>query len=109
MTVIDTLKLNPYLAALSAEELNTVAEAMHVFERGDGHVFIREGERDDTIYLVVEGEIVVRRGEQTLERLETGAFFGLIALVDAAPRAADCIADGVVCQHRSLSVDKSAG
>ncbi len=94
MTVTEALKLNHYLTALSDEELNTVAEAMHVFERDDGHVFIREGERDDTIYLVVEGEVVVRRGEQTLERLEMGAFFGLIALVDDAPRAADCVANG---------------
>ena len=96
MNVLEALKLNPYLAALSDDDLNQIADAMPVFRRADQHVFIRENERDDTLYLVVEGRVAVRRGEQVLEQLEPGAFFGLIALVEDQPRAADCIAAGEV-------------
>ena len=96
MNVLDALQLNPYLAALPADDLNQIVGAMSVFRRADQHVFIRENERDNTIYLVVEGRVAVRRGERTLESLESGAFFGLIALVEDQPRAADCSAAGQV-------------
>jgi flavin-dependent dehydrogenase len=92
MTVTEALRLSPSLAALGDDELASIAGAMHAVERGAGHVFVREGERDDTIHLVVAGEVAVRRGGRTLEPLGPGALFGLIALVDDAPRAADCVA-----------------
>jgi flavin-dependent dehydrogenase/CRP-like cAMP-binding protein len=98
MTLLDALRQNIYFNALSAANMDTLANAMTVATYADGDVFIREGATGNTAYLVVEGAVSVTRtvgGEaHEVERLEAGTFVGLMALIDDEPRAASCVAIG---------------
>lgn len=92
----------PDLANFAEEELSLLARAMSVGDFPDGHQFITEGERGDTSYLLLQGDVHVtrrsegQRGAEFVERLHAGAMFGLLALIDNGPRAATCKAHGPV-------------
>src|SRR4051794_13244717 len=92
MEPIEVLRSIHALSSLSPENLEVLLTAIQVEDYDDGHVFIREGKRGDTAFVVFDGEVVVthERGGKTVElnRLGTGSFFGLLALVDDEPRSA---------------------
>ena len=98
MEPIDVLRSIHALSSLSRENLDVLLAAMLIEDYDDGHVFIREGKRGDTAFVVFSGEVVVthERGGKTVElnRLGPGSFFGLLALVDDEPRSATCRAAG---------------
>jgi CRP-like cAMP-binding protein/2-polyprenyl-6-methoxyphenol hydroxylase-like FAD-dependent oxidoreductase len=100
MSLFDVLQRNPHFENLSNDELNQLASVMLLSKHADGHVFIREGEVGDTIFLVIEGTIavtlLVADREQIIQTLNAGDFFGLLALIDDAPRKATCRAQGDV-------------
>lgn len=66
-----------------------------------GERLVREGERPhpygDALFLVLEGEVEIRRqdrdqaGAGPIARLGPGDFFGVVSLVDDGPRAASCV------------------
>ncbi|ABC24254.1 cyclic nucleotide-binding domain-containing protein [Rhodospirillum rubrum F11] len=67
----------------------------------DGAVIFREGDRADSAFFIVEGDVALyKTGEHGVVRLATlgrGAFFGESAILDrAAPRAVTAIARGAV-------------
>jgi len=61
-----------------------------MFHAGD--VIFREGEDAAQMYVVKSGAVDIRRGNRTLETVESGGIFGEMALVDGAKRSADAIA-----------------
>ena len=100
MDLLEALQQNPHLQALSDNDRRHLADRMRVADYEDGHTFIREGETGDTIFLILDGDVQITRKfagqQQEIERLQPGAFFGLLALVDTEPRGASCIAVGPV-------------
>ena len=64
--------------------------------KGDEVIF-REGDAGDGLYIVLKGSIRISKqsptGEEALAVLEPPAFFGEMALIDLAARAADAIAN----------------
>lgn len=100
MNLFDVLNRNRNFETLSNSELNQLASLMTLSKHDDGHIFIQEGEAGDTIFLLVEGSVVVTKQienrERLLETLHEGDFFGLLAMVDDEPRTATCLAQGEV-------------
>jgi len=62
-----------------------------------GEVIFREGDAGDGLYVVMKGSVRISKqgatGEEALAVLEPPAFFGEMALIDLATRAADAIAN----------------
>jgi CRP-like cAMP-binding protein len=59
---------------------------------GEGTTFIREGERNDHLWVVVSGRCEVRAAGEKVAELGPGAAVGEISLVSGAPAVADVIA-----------------
>src|SRR5688500_10862476 len=88
------------LLQLSHKEARTVVAYMRPHKIPEGQTFIREGDVDDTDFmlLLLDGEvaietIVVSRTEPTtVSVLGPGSLIGEMGLLDGAPRSASCIA-----------------
>lgn len=57
-----------------------------------GETLIREGEYGDCMYIIVDGQVRVHRGEQTILTLGPGKSVGELAVLDPEPRSASVTA-----------------
>jgi serine/threonine protein phosphatase PrpC len=90
----DVLANMPLFSRLSERELLRVMQAVQVREFKDGDVIIREGDKGDELFIVLEGKVRVSRGEQTLTHLGPGEHVGEMALIRSVPRSATVTAVG---------------
>ena len=85
------------LAGLSDPQLERLAQAMESQRVPQWSVVVKQGERGDTMYLILEGELRVRlmvgEKETILSNLGAGDFFGDMSLFDHGPRSADVVAN----------------
>jgi CRP/FNR family transcriptional regulator, cyclic AMP receptor protein len=80
---------------LAPAELAIVDALMHERDYLPGEVIFDQGEEGQAVYIVLDGEVTIRRHEANkggevaeLARLTVGTFFGELALLDSAPRMA---------------------
>ncbi|MFB3117450.1 MAG: cyclic nucleotide-binding domain-containing protein, partial [Myxococcota bacterium] len=82
------LKSLPLFERLTTRQLmdlaNEIREEQHDAER----VIFREGDPGDCLYLIVEGQVRVTRGETLLREQGPRSFFGEIAVLEGANRTA---------------------
>src|SRR5580692_3574707 len=90
----DVLANMPLFARLTERELLRVMQSVEVRAFTDGASVIREGDKGDELFIVLEGKVRVSRGEQTLTHLGPGAHVGEMALIRSVPRSANVIAVG---------------
>jgi len=91
------LKSVPMFAAFREDQLRTLAPAVMRRSAPRGAVIMREGERVDSLYIVVAGRLKVMMGEadgkeMILGILGPGEIFGEMGLIDDGPRSASVIA-----------------
>ncbi len=87
----------PYIPLLSSLKASDFIQLAHTFERHvfePGEVIVKQDAPGDAIYVIAEGEVaIIRRSlnseDKELARLGPGAFFGEMAIVSNAPRAAE--------------------
>jgi CRP-like cAMP-binding protein len=86
----------PLFASLPKRHLRSIAQVTGVSACEEGTAVVREGDRDSTFYVLLDGRAkVVRRG-RTMARLSAGDFFGEISLLDPGPRTASVIAESAL-------------
>jgi CRP-like cAMP-binding protein len=68
----------------NAADILAVDAGKPIFDRGDPG--------GGKMYVVLTGTVEIRLGDQVLESIEAGGFFGEMALIDDAPRSASAIA-----------------
>jgi hypothetical protein len=85
------------LAGLSDPQLERLAQAMETQRVPQWAAVVKQGERGDTMYLILDGELRVRlmvgEKETILSTLGPGDFFGDMSLFDHGPRSADVVAN----------------
>ena len=100
----DFLKRVPILETLTDYERMTVADALvqETYDRDadKGRYIIKQGDRGEAFYILIEGEVVVRKKlsphddkseEIELTKLGVGDYFGEIALLTDQPRQASVV------------------
>ena len=93
----EALRDVPLLARLPTADLRALASRGRVRSYRAGTVIFREGDRGDSLYVVIEGSVRVavlsaRGVEATVALLGPGEFLGDLALLDGRPRSASAIA-----------------
>ena len=84
----------PFLKVLQDYEILLVADALQPVNPAKGEVIVKQGDDGDEFFIILEGECVVSKKEEGEEdekevgRLRSGAYFGELALMQNAPRAA---------------------
>jgi cAMP-dependent protein kinase regulator len=86
-----TLQKVPILANLGEYELSQIADALKTEEVESDTVIIKQGDSGDTFYILEEGSAKAVRDGATVMQYKDGDFFGELALLHDAPRAASII------------------
>ena len=73
-------------------ERETIARHAQAAELPAGTDLVREGEPGDALFLILEGEAVVRREGHDVGQVGPGSHFGELAILDGAPRSATVVA-----------------
>ncbi len=100
------------LAELQDDHLQRFAEYMEPMTVRQWTQIVKQGDVDDSMFLVLDGELRVRLmigGKETiLTTLAAGECFGEIALFDQGPRSADVLAnrDSILLKVSSEAFDK---
>ncbi|HXV35898.1 MAG TPA: cyclic nucleotide-binding domain-containing protein [Myxococcota bacterium] len=82
------LKSLPLFEELTTRQLMNLANEVHEQRHPAGVTIFREGEPGDCLYLIVEGQVRVTRGETLLREQGPKSFFGEIALLEGESRTA---------------------
>lgn len=77
----------PLFEGLSKRELTELARLAEDMEVDAGTVLCKEGEPGREFFVIMEGDVEVKRRGRRLKNV-TGAFFGEIALLEDLPRTA---------------------
>jgi CRP/FNR family transcriptional regulator, cyclic AMP receptor protein len=95
----------PMFAALDEELLDQIARSSTGASFPTGSMIAKEGDEGSSLYVILKGEVEVRRGRRVLSKLNQGQFFGEMSILDNEPRSADVVA---VEDTDCLVLDRSA-
>jgi CRP/FNR family transcriptional regulator, cyclic AMP receptor protein len=94
----NVLSTVPLFAGLSRRHLGKIAKAGRIVRFHGDTAIVRAGEPGDTLYVVLDGEVSVRKPRARGLTIAAGGFFGELSLLDGGPRSATVLAQGdVLC------------
>lgn len=88
----DALKELRFFKAFTSGELRELLDASTTVVSRAGQVIIKEGEMDNSLYILLAGLAEVRKGRQLIALLEKGDVFGEIGFLYAVRRTASVLA-----------------
>jgi CRP-like cAMP-binding protein len=90
----------PLFSALSQRQLRHVADLAELRRFKRGAEIVREGSVGNAFYVIMDGRAEVATQAGHTRTLEAGEFFGELALLDGAPRAATVTATEALAAAR---------
>ncbi len=102
MNIEQHLMTVPLFSEMTNDEIKTLGQSMMIKDYPDKHIFIREDDRSDTFYLILEGEVEIthekdtERGQQRVSVLKPGGMIGLHGLISHYRPIVTCQAKGNV-------------
>jgi CRP/FNR family transcriptional regulator, cyclic AMP receptor protein len=90
-------RAEPVFDAATLKAIDGRLERATVVRFAEGRQIMKQGHPGSTMYIVLEGEVVISIGNKIVEKLGPGGVFGEMALVDSSPRTAsadartDCV------------------
>ena len=88
----EALKDLRFFKAFTSGELRELLDASTTMVKRPGEIIIREGDTDNTLYILLAGLAEVRKGRQLVALLEKGDVFGEIGFLYAVKRTASVVA-----------------
>lgn len=99
------LKAVDLFSEIPGRDLARIAQVTEELVVGRAESLMKEGELGDSLFILVEGEVEVRKGRQAIAQLGPGECVGEMALLDSEPRSATVRAAEDV---RVLRLDRDA-
>ena len=90
--VIALLQNTSIFAKTSEKSLESMIKSAVQRTVAPGDKLVQEGQGGVGFYLILEGKAEVIKDGQKIAELETGNFFGELAVIDGQPRTADVVA-----------------
>lgn len=86
----------PLLRGLEYAEAKKLVREGNLIRAKKGDTIVSAGQRSREMFVVLQGEVAVKANKRTIAKLGSGAIFGETALITAAPRTADVVAESDV-------------
>src|SRR5438067_421589 len=102
---------SPLFSALDNEAFAALVQSLDLRWMSAGEKLIEEGQRGESMFVVVQGVVDVLRGDKVIAEMGEGSFFGEMALVTDSPRLASVTAarNGLLFEvHRSRVAEIAA-
>ncbi len=94
--LVESLSRLSLFADLSRPQLQAIAHEFGDEMFGDGQRVLRQGLSGSALYVVLEGEAVIRRGDAEVNRIGPGEVIGEISALLGEPPSADVVAVGLL-------------
>jgi CRP-like cAMP-binding protein len=91
--LVERLAAVPLFSRCSRRELQIVARHIDTVRLAPDAVIVTEHEEGDAFFVVLDGQARVNRNGCAVGKLDPGAYFGELALLDPAPRSATVAAE----------------
>lgn len=106
---LESLKNVPLFSACSKKELEKVARATDEITMTEGSMVVDQGEMGREAYIILNGEVTIKRNNRKIATLSSGDVVGELSLLDHGPRTASvvCATDCtllVIDQRRFIGV-----
>jgi len=82
-----------FFSEFQKEQLNDLTALASIVKVPAGKVVASEGEIDDTFYIILSGQVKVRKGSKDIASIGTGECFGEMAFIGGQPRVANVAAE----------------
>jgi CRP/FNR family transcriptional regulator, cyclic AMP receptor protein len=89
---VELIRKVPLFSRLNKKGLEDVAHIADELDLPAGKMMAEEGDRGREFFVLLEGEADVTKGDQSINTMKPGDFFGEIALVTQMPRTASVTA-----------------
>ena len=90
---LESLSQVALFSACSKKELTTVAKAVDEIFMTAGTMIIDQGQTGREAFVIVEGEVTVKRNKRKVATLGAGSVVGEMSLLDNGPRTATVVCD----------------
>jgi len=84
----EALQKYSLFGGLLEEQIQTIIPLMQVEKYSPGELIITEGNTNDKIFFILEGQVEVSRGNVTLSNFGEGEAFGEMEMLDVMPAVA---------------------
>jgi CRP-like cAMP-binding protein len=88
MIEAEAFKDYSFFGGLLPDEIDAIRPLMGTLSFGEGEVILREGQPNDQIHFILEGEVAVEKDGVVLARLKEGDTFGEMEFLDVMPAVA---------------------
>jgi len=90
--LLERMRSVPLFSGLKEKQLKSILSNGKQHSYPAGKVIESEGEDGVAFYLIIDGEVEVKRKQRVLAKLGAGDFFGEMTLIDRSPRSSDVVA-----------------
>ncbi len=86
--MMEILKKIDFLRFFHESTLERLAQESKLTPLEEGIVIFQEGDLGKTMYIVLQGEILIHQNDKSLTTMQPGDFFGEMSLIESLPRTA---------------------
>ncbi|KJR43904.1 serine/threonine protein kinase with PASTA sensor(s) [Candidatus Magnetoovum chiemensis] len=87
------LKKHYFFTDFTDKEIWEVLNASTWYEYSSGKEIVKEGEYDDSFYVIIKGSVTVKKKGKVVDRLKESSYFGELSYITGSKRMATIVAD----------------